>query len=206
MEEYYKILGVHPSASDEEIESAYQSLRAEYSRDRFLEGDAGNIAAKKLSKLEEAYNEIFESRKAYAEKESAFKKDEQALISASNAIKQGDLLKAQQQLDSISNKNAEWHYLQSVIFYKRNWINESRNQLEIALSKDPNNTKYRTALNKLNEKANFNANNYQGGYQGGYNNYQQNNYNRQMGGDGCMDCCTAYCCTQILMDICCGCR
>ena len=58
MQEYYKILGISESASIEEINDAYNRLKSQYSKDRFLEGEAGNEAAKKLTKLETAYSEI----------------------------------------------------------------------------------------------------------------------------------------------------
>ena len=63
MKEYYKILGLSPSASDDEIEFEYKRLKEKYSRERFCEGEVGNEAAKNLTKLETAYNEIMASRK-----------------------------------------------------------------------------------------------------------------------------------------------
>ncbi|NLK17274.1 MAG: hypothetical protein GX304_01945, partial [Clostridiales bacterium] len=65
-------------------------------------------------------------------------------------IKQNKINEAQQMLDEIMDRNAEWHYLQSIIFYKKSWYNESKVQLEIAANMEPGNPKYRDALNRLN--------------------------------------------------------
>ena len=105
MDEYYKILGVRPDADDAAIEEAYQKLKAKYSKDRFLEGEAGNEAAKNLSKLEEAYDEITSARKSSYENKSGMGVYED--IAA--AIKNGDINHAQELLEGISYKDAEWH-------------------------------------------------------------------------------------------------
>ena len=42
MQEYYKILGVSESATDEEIDAKYSQLKDKYSRERFYEGEIGN--------------------------------------------------------------------------------------------------------------------------------------------------------------------
>ena len=52
MQEYYKILGLSQGATAEEIDAAYSELKNKYMKDRFLEGEAGNEAAKNLTKLE----------------------------------------------------------------------------------------------------------------------------------------------------------
>ena len=40
--------------------------------------------------------------------------------------------------------------MQAIVFYKREWLTESKTQLEMALREDPDNTKYRSSLDKLN--------------------------------------------------------
>ena len=42
--------------------------------------------------------------------------------------------------------------MQSVIFYKKNWVNESKKQLEIAINMEPHNNKYSEAYSKLKQK------------------------------------------------------
>ena len=49
---YYNILGVSPNATNEEIEMQYQTLKAKYQKERFLEGEEGNNAAKMLTEIE----------------------------------------------------------------------------------------------------------------------------------------------------------
>lgn len=198
MDEYYKILGVRPDADDAAIEEAYQKLKAKYSKDRFLEGEAGNEAAKNLSKLEEAYDEITSARKSSYENKSGMGVYEDIAV----AIKNGDINHAQELLDGISYKDAEWHYYESVVFYKKNWMNESKNQLELALKMDPENEKYKKSYEKLKAKMNFSEKQFHSG------NYNANNNGadgsqKQMGGDTCMDMCATYCCMELMCRSCC---
>ena len=115
MREYYEILGVSENATDEEIDRAYEYLKNKYRQDRFLEGEAGNIAARNLTRLETAYEEIRNSR--------MFSKNEENggdYAKIADLIKDGKLDAAQKELDAFSERDAEWHYLQSVVFYKKN--------------------------------------------------------------------------------------
>lgn len=197
MQEYYKILGISENATDAEVDKAYKTLKDKYSKDRFLEGEVGNEAAKKLTKIEEAYNEIKSSRLYdYASDTTDFSKVE-------SAIRNGEINKAQDLLDDISNRNAEWHYLQSVIFYKKNWYNECKKQLEIAVDMDRSNTKYRDALGKLNEKLAFQEQQFRSGNA----NYANNANNQsQMGGNACanfVDCCCMNLACNLLCNGCC---
>ena len=50
----YKVLGVSPDVGDEELKARYNELVKQYQKDRFLEGEAGNYAAKRLTEVESA--------------------------------------------------------------------------------------------------------------------------------------------------------
>lgn len=142
----YIILQTYESASESEVDFAYNRLKQQYSENRFLPGDAGAEAARKLNELEDAYREVkqkFTSKKAEEDYGSKYGVIE-------NIIKENRTNEAQQMLDEIIDRNAEWHYLQSIVFYKKSWYNESKNQLEMAVSMDPLNAKYKDALNRLN--------------------------------------------------------
>lgn len=58
---------------------------------------------------------------------------------------------AQNVLDSVDVREARWHYLQSKVFMTKDWVYESKKQLEIALQLEPGNEKYKEELQKLNE-------------------------------------------------------
>ena len=188
MQENYKILGVSENATNEEIEKAYRELKARLREERFMEGEVGNEAAKKLTQVETAYAEI----KAVREQTKSAEDHVYDFSEVEAFLKDGKINEAQDKLDNYNDRNAEWHYLQSVIFYKKNWTNESKKQLEIAMNMEPTNSKYSTAYTKLKEKIEFTEKQLAG--------------ERQMGGDACssmMNFCTTLCCMDMLCSCCC---
>ncbi len=202
MQKYFEILGVDKNATQEEIEKAYIEKKEKLSKDRFLEGEAGNEAARQLTILETAYFEIMSNKSKATEGGS----DMYDFSEVERLIREGNISLAQTKLDDINQRDAEWHYLQSVIFYKKNWVNESKKQLEIALSLEPHNAKYSNAYVKLKEKIEYNDRQFNNGSYGA--NYQSTD-NRQMGGtdtNGCVDYCLTMCCMNMLCNMCCSCR
>lgn len=68
-------------------------------------------------------------------------------------INEGNIADAEQMLDAVEEKDAQWHYLSSHIFLAKNWTNESRKQLEIAIGLDPENEQYKRELELLKRQA-----------------------------------------------------
>ena len=197
MKESYKILGLNEDATDVEVDEAYKKLKERYSRERFYEGEIGNDAARNLTKLENAYAEIILSRNTHKGTE----KVEMDYSGIEKLIKEGRISEAQNKLDEYSERDAEWHYLQAVVFYKKNWNNESKKQLEIAMNMDPFNSKYSDSYQKLKEKTEFNQQHFN------QQQAQQTSNNRQMGGtNDCMTMCATWCCIDMMFDVCCGCH
>ena len=62
----YGLFGLDETCTDEQLDAAYGTLRSQYAEDRFLEGEAGNIAAKKLTELDNAYRDIIAMRREAA--------------------------------------------------------------------------------------------------------------------------------------------
>ena len=202
MQEYYKILNISSNATDEEVENAYKSLKEKYSKERFYEGEIGNEAARKLTKVETAYHEIMASRKVVND-DGKVKYD---FSDVEALIKSGDISKAQALLDDVYDRNAEWHYLQSVIFYKKNWINESKKQLEIAVNMEPHNVKYSDDYAKLKQKIEFNERQFKSGNANFNHGAQNDEQNRQMGGsdmNNCLSFCATWCCIDMMCSLCC---
>lgn len=205
MNEYYELLGLTVSATDEEIEARYNELKAKYSEDRWLDGEAGNEAAKMLTKLETAYREIVAFRK-----ESKSNTDGQNVYEEIAALlKEEKLSEAQAKLDDCNERSAEWHYLQAVVFYKKNWTSDSKKQLEIAMQMDPDNTKYRTAYGKMNAKNDYEHQTAREAENPYTNQREFMDDGEQMGGNACTDCmscCYTTLCVNCLFQCCCGCR
>ena len=133
MQEYYELLGLTETATDEEITARYNELKDKAKEDRWLDGEAGNEAAKLLNKLDVAYAEIMASRKEREENTEG----DSAYEEVSRLLKEGKLAEAQTKLDDFNERGAEWHYLQAVVFYKKNWMSESKKQLELQCNSIP---------------------------------------------------------------------
>ena len=190
-------LGLDEGATKEEIKEAYDTLRAKYLEERFMDGDVGNEAARKLTLIEAAYNDLMREIN-----ENAFSEDgSDNFTKVEELIKAGNIIEAQRVLDSFNERNGRWHYLQSVIFYRKNWINESKKQLEIAIQLEPENEKYKEAYRKMNEQVNNRAQYGAGGetvYQGQTMNSAGDD---QMGGNfcaNCIECCYLNMCINCL--------
>ncbi len=201
-DKYYKILGADASDSDEVLKQKYDAIRAKYLEDRFKEGEEGNRAAEKLTEIENAYEEI----KSLRNQNIAASEGEGLFADIDAAIKKGDLQTAQQKLDSFDERNAEWHYYQSVVFYKKNWINESKKQLELAIQIDGNCQKYKDALKKLNEKAGSEQKINPDWNKSGNSVYSGDDDAQQLGGDSCAEWCCKMAICNFLLNCCCNCR
>ncbi len=202
-----ELLGLSEGATLEEVEEAYAALRAKLLEDRFLDGEAGNEAAKKLTKIQVAYDELLTEFAELGKGNGAG--DGSAFSKVEDLIKSGDLNEAQRVLDSFNERGAQWHYLQSVVFYRKNWVNESKKQLEIAMRLDGDNPKYKEAYEKLNEKIAYDASKQgaAGGEQSAYRGQDMNNayQDNQMGGSFCATCMECLCLNACINCLCNGC-
>ena len=177
-----ELFGLKEGATKEELNAAYEKLRARYLEERFMDGEVGNNAAAMLTRIEVAYSELLREFN-----ESAMAgEDGNSYTRVEELLKDGNITEAQRVLDSFNERGGKWHYLQSVVFYRKNWISESRKQLEIAMQLEPDNEKYKETYRKLNEKISYDAQRSQDGvYQGQTINSGDEN---QMGGNFCADC------------------
>lgn len=200
-QENYELLQVSENATDDEIKESYRELKKKYNEERWLDGDAGTQAARMLGKLDAAYEEIMKERRERRRNTEGT----DAFEEVAELIRKGDVAGAQRKLDSFNERNAEWHYLQSVVFYKKNWMNESKKQLEIAIQLDGANPKYQDAYEKLKARADYRQ------QTGGAANTNPNpaSGDEQMGGNWCANCasfCYTFLCVNCLFNLCCSCH
>jgi len=207
-EDPFVILGIKRGATQNEIYEAYKKQRARFSEDLFKEGETGAEAAKMLQKLDLAYAEAIEETHRQATVtgtgESTY-----AEIRADLSNKNIDA--AQLKLDSISRRDAEWHYLYSIVYYEKNWFQECKKQLEIACDMEPDNQKYKKALDNLNakmsksgKKEQFETSTRHYGATGATNGRSYAGGASRRSGDAADGCCTA-CYGLLCADCCCEC-
>jgi len=198
----YLILGIERGASQEEVEKAYKTLRAKYSDLKFEEGEVGANAAKMLGKLDMAYEDCLmdiRDRENVRNYGSSYGEIE-------NLIKEKKYEDAQTLLDKCEVRDAEWHYMEAQIFYKRQWHSEAKAQLEIACDLDPSNEKYKSTLERLErvmnrpKDAEFNSERGQRQSRAGYTNPNSSDF-ADNGSDACCNACS----TLLCADCCCEC-
>jgi len=215
----YEILGVTENSSQAQIDEAYQSLRTKYRNDMYQEGALGKEAAKKLTEVEQAYRDICSGRASYdAQRGPAASTDDApqqgpqkhsvAFAEVEEAIKAKDFRKAQEALDQVSVRDAEWHYFQAIIYYNKGWMTEAKNQMEMACNMAPDNAHYKDVLGKLNAAIDNVGKKQDAAPQYGptQNTGYQRSYSEQdarQGEDACCRWCQTMICLNCLCDCCC---
>ena len=211
----FVILGISKESSQSEILEAYKKKREYYQAHVFDEGDAGAEAARMLEVLDNAYQDAMTYSHEHAVVQGEGNTDFDLVKSAISAK---DFVQAQTLLDDMYYRGGEWHYYQAIVFYEKNWLNESKKQLELAVNLDPDNAKYKRALENMKKKIDgtnaFNANkgeSFQNAQAGGksqsYNPQQDAATHRtyqQQQANAADGCCTA-CQCAICADCCCEC-
>ncbi len=197
MTDPYRILGVSPSASDEEVKRAYRDLARKYHPDNYHDNPLADLAQEKMKEINEAYDMITKQRAGGSNHGGGYTGgwNPGASNGASSgvyaqirmAINSGNLDYAEQLLDGVdvSDRGAEWNFLMGSLYYKRGWMDEAVRFFEDAVRMDPGNAEYRQAYNFMQSGgAQYRTN---GGYSGGMN-----------GCDICSSLLIADCCCECL--------
>ncbi len=191
MKNPYEVLGISPNATDDEVKSAYRALAKKYHPDNYENNPLQDIAAEKMQEINEAYDTIMNERRSGGKSNanggySAYTSTKFSDIRT--LINQNRLDEAQRSLDSIpiSERNAEWYFLNGSVQYRRGWFDNAYSNFSTACNMDPSNSEYRAALNQIQ-----------------YSRRGGNPYNTVPSGGGCSTC--DVCQGLICADCCCEC-
>lgn len=211
----FVVLGVSENVSQDELYRAYKEKRALYEDKRFEPGDVGADACAKLEEIETAYNDardLLRSR-PYDEQEKTYsdatsEDGSENLDEAERAVKENRMDDAQKILDNCITRSARWHYIQSAVFYRKNWHSDALKQLEFACNMEPGNAKYAEAKRSLETQMKAHTDEKSNSF---YNESEKNGEKVYTGPDsdyvagrrGCnvCDCCSSLICA----DCCCEC-
>lgn len=197
----YKVLGVSPSATDEEIKEAYRKLAKKYHPDQYADSPLQELAGEKMKEINEAYDQITAQRKAggsrgrssggYGGGYNPVGNGNGSFRDVRSLINAGRITDAEQILNGVpaEKRDAEWYFLKGSVLYRRGWLEEAKDHFSRACQMDPGNGEYSAALNQAMSQGS--------GMYGGYN----PNMGMNRGGcDGC-DVCSSLICA----DCCCEC-
>lgn len=155
MKDPYKVLGVPPDASDDEIKKAYRALARKYHPDNYNGSDLADLAEEKMKEVNEAYDAVKKMREtgqSYSGQSSSSSGGYSGgLAEARRLIAAGSYANAELILDSISvnERGAEWNYLKGCIMLRRGAYFDARRHIETACYVDPGNEEYRKALSDM---------------------------------------------------------
>ena len=205
MNDPYKVLGVSPDASDDEIKKAYRALARKYHPDKYRDSDLADLASEKMKEINAAYEQIKDMREKGGNAQGGYNGGYNGGYGGSYAgntsssgnpryneirryINSGNVRQAQTLLNNVpvAERNAEWNFLMGCVCVKQGHYVDAQRYFDTACSMDPYNNEYRTAQEQLRMRAN--------GYGGGYNTSQ---------GGGCSGC--DICSGLLCADCCCEC-
>ena len=200
MRDPYQVLGVSPSATDEEIKQVYRNLAKKYHPDKYANSPLAESASEKMKEINEAYDRILDERKrakSQGQSYSSYHNNRSRFEEIRQMINNGYFDAAEQKLSSVpsNERDAEWFYLMGVIVYRKGWLEEAYNYFQTACRMDPNNLEYRSIFSKVQQQ--------RSGVQGGYN-----TTDTSQSYDGCCgpDCCEICACLMLSDCLCRGCR
>ena len=159
----YSVLGVSPSATDEEIKKAYRNLSRKYHPDANINNPNKDAAEAKFKEVQQAYSQIMDEReKGYSgnsyggfngygqQSSSSYSEADSHMQAAMHYIQSGHYKEALNVLDTITPRNAQWYFYSAVANSGVGNNVTALEHAEEAVRLEPGNMQYQMYLQRLN--------------------------------------------------------
>lgn len=143
----YKVLGVAPGATEEEIKKAYKQLSKKYHPDLNMNNPRKDEYAEKFKEVQQAYDMLTKKQAApqdfWGNYQSSAGNDSSMYLNAARTyIQNGRYEEAMNVLNGIENRNAEWYFLRSNVYLRTGRDSQALEDAKTAAAMEPGNMTY----------------------------------------------------------------
>ena len=156
----YSILGVSPSATNDEVKKAYRELSRKYHPDSYVDNPLSELAEEKFKEVQEAYEQIMKQREGgynswsasagqSGQYSSGSAEEDTRMQAVVNYINSRHYEEALNVLRSINNRTARWYYYSAVANVGIGNNIEAMDNAQRAYQMEPGNPDYTNLVNQL---------------------------------------------------------
>ena len=153
----YSVLGISPSASNEEVKKAYRDLSRKYHPDSYVNNPLSDLAEEKFKEIQEAYKQIMDEReKGYSGNYSGgqsyqnnYYEESQEMREIYSMLMMKRFREGLNALSRIPERGARWHYYNAIAYSGLGNMITAMSHAKQAVAMEPANPEYSQFLRQL---------------------------------------------------------
>lgn len=163
----YSVLGITPSASNDEVKRAYRELSRKYHPDSYVNNPLSELAEEKFKEIQEAYKQIMDERErgynssysggqSYQDTGSSSQGYGQSYYEESPEMREiysmlmmRRFREGLNSLSRINDRGARWHYYNAIAYSGLGNVITAMSHAKQAVAMEPSNPEYSQFLNQL---------------------------------------------------------